>query len=217
MVGYYVGFKCCRMCCYNVHLGWSRVGSSVHVMTNDQKELLGVHFQDDLMKRAFDAYPEILFIDATYKLLELRFPLYIILIEDGNGQSEIASAFLLLEETETSLSKIMSIFKENNPSWTATRVLMADKDMTERDVLASNFPNADLLICLYHTLRSFRREISCEKMGITSGQRTLYLELLQQMAYATNEVKYAEIVFSFQNQRSCSCNRLLQQAVASHS
>ena len=107
------------------------------------------------MKKAFDAYPEILFIDATYKLLELRFPLYIILIEDGNGQSEIVAAFLLLEETETSLSKIMSIFKENNPSWTATRVLMADKDMTERDVLASNFPNADLLICLYHTLRSF--------------------------------------------------------------
>ncbi|XP_062522977.1 zinc finger SWIM domain-containing protein 1-like [Corticium candelabrum] len=166
-------------------------------MTNDQKELLGVHFQDDQMKRAFDAYPEILFIDATYKLLELQFPLYIILIEDGNGQSEIASAFLLLEETETSLSKIMSIFKEYNPSWTATRVLMADKDMTERDVLASNFPNADLLICLYHTLRSFRREISCEKMGITSGQRTLYLELLQQMAYATNEVKYAELYSRF--------------------
>ena len=87
------------------------------------------------MKKAFDAYPEILFIDATYWLLELRFPLYIILIEDGNEQSEIA-AFLLLEETETSLSKIMSIFEENNPSWAATRVLMADKYMTECDVLA---------------------------------------------------------------------------------
>ena len=88
-----------------MHLGWSRVGSSVHVMTNDQKELLGAHFQDDQMKKAFDAYTEILFIDATYKLLELRFPLYIILIEDGNGQSEIAAAFLLLEEKKTSLSK----------------------------------------------------------------------------------------------------------------
>ena len=87
-----------------MHLGWSRVGSSVHVMANDQKELLGVHFQDDQMKKTFDAYPEILFIDATYKLLELRFPLYIILIEDGNGQSEIAAAFLLLEATSLSKS-----------------------------------------------------------------------------------------------------------------
>ena len=42
--------------------------------------------------------------DATYKLLELQFPLYIIIIEDGSGQSETAAAFLLLEETETSLS-----------------------------------------------------------------------------------------------------------------
>ena len=61
MVGYYVSLNAIE-CVVNVYLGWSRVGSSVHVMTNDQKELLGVHFQDDQMKKAFDAYPEILSI-----------------------------------------------------------------------------------------------------------------------------------------------------------
>ncbi len=95
-----------------MHLGWSRVGSSVHVMTNDQKELLGVHFQDDQMKKAFDAYPEILFIDATYKLLELRFPLYIILIEDGIGQSEIAAAFCYLKRLKHHYQKSCLFLKK---------------------------------------------------------------------------------------------------------
>ena len=42
------------------------------------------------MNEIFVSYPEVLCIDATYKLLELRFPVYLMLIEDGNGQSEIS-------------------------------------------------------------------------------------------------------------------------------
>jgi len=36
--------------------------------------------------------------DATYKLVDLRIPLYVLLIEDGNGQSEIAALGLLVNE-----------------------------------------------------------------------------------------------------------------------
>ena len=86
------------------------------------------------------AYPELVCIDATYKLLELRFPVYILLIEDGNGQSEIVAVFLLLEETEASLSKMLEIFKKYNPTWKGVRVLMSDKDLTEREVLSALFP-----------------------------------------------------------------------------
>ena len=146
------------------------------------------------MKQIFKAYPEVLCIDATYKLLELRFPLYVMLIEDGNGQSEIVAAFLLLEETESSLSKVIDIFKSYNPSWEYVRVIMTDKDITERDVLKTSLPKAELLICLFHTLR---REIAVEKMGITTGQRSMCLEMLQQMAYSTSEDKYFELYTRF--------------------
>ena len=169
----------------------------MNVLINNEKDLQGLFFQDEAMKQAFAAYPELLCIDATYKLLELRLPLYIMLAEDGNGQSEIVCAFLLLEETEDSLSTVASIFKEMNPAWRSVRVLMADKDITEREVLAGSFPHAELLICLYHTFRSFRREISSEKMGITSGQRNMCLEMLQQMAYAPSEQKYTEMYSQF--------------------
>ena len=64
---------------------------------------------------------------------------------------------------------------------------MADKDIGERDVLKLCLPNTSVLICLFHTLRSFKWEITCETMGITAGQRTLCLELVQKMAYALSE------------------------------
>ena len=64
---------------------------------------------------------------------------------------------------------------------------MADKDIGERDVLKLCLPNTSVLICHFHTLRSFKREITCEKIGITAGQRTLCLELVQKMAYALSE------------------------------
>ena len=95
---------------------------------------------------------------------------------------------------------MVGIFKNHNPQWEATRVLMADKDMTERDVLAAEFPSAELLICLFHTFRSFRREVVMDRMGITSGQRNMCLELLQQMAYSTNEENYHDVYTRF-----CEC------------
>ncbi len=56
------------------------------------------------------------------------------LIEDGNGHSEVAAAFLLLEESKASITCVANIFKEN-PEWKSVRVIMADKDMTEREMI----------------------------------------------------------------------------------
>ena len=66
-------------------------------------------------------------------------------------------------------------------------VIMADKDMTERQVLTKKLPNAEILICLYHTLRSLRREIAMDKLGISLGERKLALEIVRKMAYAATE------------------------------
>ena len=141
------------------------IGSTVEVLTDDSDALKGIYFQDKEMKSVFAAYPELSFIDAMYKLLELRLPVCIMLVEDGNGGSEIVAAFMLTEETKVLISKIMDFFKKHNPQWTSICVLMSDKDMIERDTLAKFFPDSQLLICLFHTFRSFRREITIDKMG----------------------------------------------------
>ena len=88
---------------------------------------------------------------------------------------------------------MIATFKKRNPRWRDIRVVMADKDINERHVIKTALPEASLLICLFHVLRSFRREISCDKMGITSGQRQLSLDLLQKLAYSSSNEDYETV------------------------
>ena len=69
------------------------------------------HFLASLMKYSFQCYPEVLMIDATYKLNELRMPLYLMLAVNSNGCSKIISLFLTVLETKEAISKMVESFK----------------------------------------------------------------------------------------------------------
>ena len=43
----------------------------MEVFTDETKAFTGLFFQDSLMKSNLAAYPEVLLVDATYKLVEL--------------------------------------------------------------------------------------------------------------------------------------------------
>ena len=160
------------------------------IFTDDNNVLTGLFFQDRLMKTTFASYPEIIFVDATYKLNELRMPLYLMLVVDGNGQSEIVMVFITAIETEIAINNLVQSFKANNPQWKETKVIMTDKDLNSRAVFRQEFPTASLYICLFHVLRSFRREITCEKLGLRSGERDHALELMTKLAYSKSESEY---------------------------
>lgn len=138
-------------------------------------------------------------VDATYKLNDLRLPLFVLLVIDGNGESEVCGLFLVTDEGRETLQKMFSFFKKHNPSWEQIKCIMSDKDFTERSILAEEIPQASLQICLYHTLRTFRREITTEKMGITQDQRNLCLELLQRMAYSKSRKEYDLLYLQLQH------------------
>ena len=154
---------------------------------NDTRTLSGLLFQDGIMKTTFASFPEVLMIDATYKLNELRMPLYLMLVIDSNGQSEIIALFLTVNETTDAIQKMVQAFKSENPKWVHTKVVMSDKDFVERAVFKSEFPNASLLLCLFHTLRSMKREVSCEKLGLRIGERDHALEMLTKLVLSKSE------------------------------
>ena len=126
------------------------------------------------MKEDFQSYPEIIFIDATCKSTELHLPVYIFLVEDSMGASEIADIGLLVSENAESLR------------WLLNAVIMADKDLNERQILKECFPTASVLICLFHTLRSFKRELSDKRFSLSESQNITLKELFQKMCYARN-------------------------------
>ena len=112
-----------------------RLGASVDIYSDDEANLKGLFFQDQEMKDVLKAYPALLCIDATYKFLELGLPVYIMLCEDSNGQSEVIATCLLVAEDQESLSWMSNSFKNLNSAWEKFHVVMADKDIGERDVI----------------------------------------------------------------------------------
>lgn len=165
-------------------------GASVEVIVDDSGTILAIYFQTREMRDTFQAYPELLLLDATYKLNDMRIPLYVLMNVDGNGESEIICFWLAVQEDKYTISALMDVFKVNNEQWGDINVIMADKDMAERQVLTEKLPDAEILICLYHTLRSLRREIATDKLGISLRERNLALEIVGKMAYATTEEEY---------------------------
>lgn len=171
----------------------------MEVFHDSDQQLLGLLYQDEEMQRMFSVFPEIIFVDATYKLNDRRMPLYILMVEDSLGQSEVVAVCLLNSEEKPVLQQFVKSFKANNPSFTKTKVIMADKDINERDVFTHEIPNATILICQFHVLRTFNREITTEKMGISSAQRHTALELLQQLVYSSSETAYETQMEKIQN------------------
>ena len=161
----------------------------MQVFKNDDNVLQGIYFQTETWKQMFSKFPELLMIDATYKLNNLRMPLFILMVVDSNGESEVVALWLVASENKPLINSLTETFVHYNDT-TNTKCIMADKDMTEREILAEKIPTAQLLVCLFHVLRTFRREITCEKMNITSAQRMSVLEILSKLVYAQDEENY---------------------------
>ena len=131
--------------------------------------------------------------DATYKLLDLQFPVYVFACEDSNGSTEIVGLGLLASEDAPSVKWLMETFQKHNPEITNTRIVMADKDINERDTIKDIFPHLNVLICLFHTLKTFKREVNVEKMNITMAQKNSCLEYISKLAYSKSNNDYNDI------------------------
>ena len=159
------------------------------VFVDEKKVFTGLFFQDAMMKYNFNCFSEVIFY-ATYKLNELQMPLYLMLVIDSNGQSEIVSLILTSLETKETITNMVKAFKSVNPSWCKVGVVVTDKDFTERAVFQEQFPGVQLQICLFHALRSFWREVTADKLGIRPGERDYSLEIIAKLAYSRSEEEY---------------------------
>ena len=98
----------------------------------------------------YQSFPDVLLADATFKLLDLRYPLYLLLTIDGNGISEIAAIFIVKEESKPLIEAAVKIFQKYNPAFIHTNVIISDKDFVERDVFMRLFPNSSLHVYFIH-------------------------------------------------------------------
>lgn len=84
------------------------------------------------------------------------------MVVDCNGESKIMCLWITQFEDKETITELMQEFKKYNENWCLIQCITSDKDMTERNVLKEEISQAKLMICLFHTLRTMRREVSCE-------------------------------------------------------
>ena len=163
------------------------------------------------MKNVYSNFPELVMVDATYKLLDLHMPVYIMLAIDGEGSSEIVAIFVVSEETNLVISSAVESFKKHNPACSKTVTVFSDKDFNERQAFTKCFPHAKLLLCLFHTLRSFKREVTTTKMGITTDERIRCLEIITQIVYSKSPAEYDHNVKKLKDTRLQSVIQYYEQ------
>ena len=77
-----------------------KTNSTVKVFVSKENDFLRILYQDEYMKNLYNMFPEIMLVDATCKLLDLRIPVYLLLAVDVNGLSVVVVLFNLAEETK---------------------------------------------------------------------------------------------------------------------
>ncbi|KAH7972353.1 hypothetical protein HPB52_011186 [Rhipicephalus sanguineus] len=69
-------------------------GGTMDMLVDSDDALIGLFYQDREMKKAHENFPEIVFVNAIHKKNDKRMPLYVVLVEDSNGESEIVALLL---------------------------------------------------------------------------------------------------------------------------
>lgn len=176
--------------------------AAVKIVHNSANELEGVYFQDERMQKYFDTYPEILMFDGTYSLNDRRMPLLILMVVDGNGESQIAGFFIVKSENLSILTTMFQQFKVENTKWDKIEVIITDKAMTNLKVVENLFPQAAHQLCIFHTKQIFLREITTRKRKITEQQRADCLAILNKMIFAKSQTEYDA---QYVNLRNAQC------------
>ena len=100
---------------------------------------------------------------------------------------------LVANEDALSIKEVVDSFVKCNSCYDKTSVIVTDKDELLREALHKEFVNTELRLCKFHTLQTFRREITTSKMGLCQAEREEALEILQNLVHAKNPEEYDTI------------------------
>jgi hypothetical protein len=147
------------------------------------------------MKAMYERYPEILFVDTTYCLNNIKYPALAMVVQDEDGHSYPVCIIIIAYERNALLDECFQMFVENNPeSVGKTVAIMIDKDLKEDDMLSKNFPKARILYCVWHVLKSFKKNFS---------KKSEAFRLLQRMSYSMTLEEYNKHLIEFEKIASC--------------
>ena len=130
------------------------------------------------MKRSFNAWPEIIFISGTYRLLKLGYILLLNAVVDGLGQTELVSACIVRQETKDIIRWfIENVKKHHEDACTHVKCVMGDKEMVGRGIIKEML-GVPIYICSFHVMKAMKNAMTTEKMKISAEEKNISLDLM---------------------------------------
>jgi len=109
-------------------------------------------------------------LDVTYKVNNIRMPLYSLAMVDKHGHDQPVAHAILTREDEAHVC----LFIADVVQWearAATATFITEKDFAEINAVRGVRPEANLFLCRFYIMKSFTEEIN--KQGVTQGERLL--------------------------------------------
>lgn len=167
-------------------------GATVKIVTEDQ-HVEGIYFQDPTMKKMFAAFPEIIFVDATYRVNDRNMPLQVVMVADGDGETQIVALFIIKSENVVVMKKLFEIFCNENSNCDKIETVMVDKHASNLATFIAAFPNAKINLCVFHVKQIFLREVTTKKRKISNEVQKEALSILSKMVYCKSEIEYDQL------------------------
>ena len=124
---------------------------------SEENDLEILFIQTSGMRRFLTNYPNIIYLDGTYCLVDLGFPVYVFFTSDGEMHSNVAAYAIVKDETKLTLTSLLGEFVKLNPEIQAKiETIIMDKDAAEIGAIKTVLPNSNILLCRFHVACNLR-------------------------------------------------------------
>jgi hypothetical protein len=96
---------------------------------------------------------------VLFQTNNLRYPLFTLLIEDGNGIGQPVAFGIMAREDQSHIEAFLEYFAQNN-NLQITQSIVVDKDAAEINAIHAKLPNLHIIICYFHIIRAVDRHLS---------------------------------------------------------
>ncbi|XP_042145736.1 histone-lysine N-methyltransferase 2D-like isoform X25 [Ixodes scapularis] len=164
--------------------------AAVTLGTSESNEMELLFIQTTMMAQFYEKFPEVLLLDGTYRTNNLKMALFVFMVVDGNGCSQVVAYCFVSSEDLAHMDTMMRTFV-GLQGMQKTKCVIVDKDFKEIRAIRDNFsPDTVIQLCEFHVKKALKRAVGSSK---TDNDKKMLNSLLERMIHAPNEEAYQDL------------------------
>ena len=125
-----------------------------------------------MMKAFHSSDPPLIQLDTTFELEEARYKLFAaVYLNPVTNKSEVAFMSLMCDETNQTMEFAISRLKQI--CLRSSLIFVVDKDFGQLGVLSTIFPDARILLCIFHAIKFMRTLIASAPVVVEKKKEIL--------------------------------------------